>query len=87
MQIPKMFQSLFGRKNTATARLVVEGMKCGSCAERVEKAVCQLPGIASVRVDLASGDVTVDHEPEKVAPEQIRQQIASAGYTANIAAQ
>lgn len=87
MQIPKMFQSLFGRKDTTTARFVVHGMHCNSCVERVQKAVRQLPGIASVQVDVASGDVAVGHEPEKVTPEQIRQQIASAGYTANIATQ
>ena len=87
MQIPKMFQSLLGKKNTATARFVVEGMNCNSCVEGVQKAIRQLPGIASVQVDLPSGGVVVDHEPDKATPEQIRQQIASAGYTANIAAQ
>lgn len=76
----KLFQALFGKKDTTTTRFVVEGMSCGSCAERVEKAVRQLPGISSVQVDLASGHVAVEHEPEKVTPEQIRQQILAAGY-------
>ncbi|ODU25165.1 MAG: hypothetical protein ABS95_00845 [Verrucomicrobia bacterium SCN 57-15] len=62
-------------------------MNCGSCAERVENAVRQLPGISSVRVDLASGDVQVEHQPEKVTPEQICEKITAAGYAANIAAQ
>lgn len=83
----KPFQTLFGKKNTASARFTVKGMTCGSCAERVENTVRQLPGISSVRVGLASGDVLVEHQPEKVTPEQIRQQIATAGYTANAAAQ
>ncbi len=87
MQIPRMFQSLLGKKNTTTARFVVQGMNCNSCVERVQKAIRQLPGIASVQVDLPSGAVVVDHEPDKATPEQIRQQIAAAGYTANLAAQ
>lgn len=87
MQIPRMFQPLFGKKNTTTARFVVRGMHCDSCGERVQKAVRQLPGIASVQVDVASGDVAVEHEPDKATADQIRQQIASAGYTANMAAQ
>lgn len=87
MQIPKMFQSLLGKKNTTTARFVVEGMNCNSCVEGVHKAIRQLPGISSVQVDLPSGGVVVDHEPDKVTVEQIQQQITAAGYTANMAAQ
>jgi copper chaperone CopZ len=87
MKTPKLFQSLFGKRNAASARFTVKGMNCGSCAERVENAVRQLPGISSVRVDLASGDVLVEHQPEKVTPEQIRQQIAAAGYATTIPAQ
>lgn len=77
-----MFQALLGKKHTTTARFVVQGMNCNSCAERIQEAVRQLPGIASVQVDLASGGVAVEHEPEKSTPEQIRQQIAAAGYPA-----
>jgi len=87
MQLPRMFQSLLGKKNTTTVRFVVQGMNCNSCVERVQKAIRQLPGISTVQVDLASGGVAVDHEPDKATPEQIRQQIASAGYTTNLAAQ
>ena len=83
----KLFQTLFGKKNTASARFTVKGMSCGSCAERVENAIRQLPGISSVRVDLASGDVQVEHQPEKVTPEQIREKITAAGYAADVAAQ
>jgi Cu+-exporting ATPase len=82
-----MFQALLGKKNTTTAHFVVQGMNCNSCVERVQKAIRQLPGIASVQVDVASGDVAVEHEPGKATPEQIRQQITTAGYTATESAQ
>lgn len=83
----KLFQTLFGKRNTASARFTVKGMTCGWCAERIENTVRQLPGISSVRVDLAGGDVFVEHEPEKVTPKQVQQQIAVAGYAATVAAQ
>ncbi len=85
MQIPKMFQSLLGKKSTTTARFVVQGMNCNSCVERVQNAVRQLPGVASVQMDLTSGVAAVEHEPEKVTPEQIQQQIVAAGYAATAA--
>lgn len=87
MQLPRMFQSLLGKKNTSTVRFVVQGMNCNSCVARIEKSVGELPGIAAVKVDLSGGQVAVGHEPEKVTPEQIRQQIAAAGYTATESAQ
>lgn len=82
----KLFKTLFSKKKTSNTRFNVEGMSCGSCAERVENAIRQLPGISSVRVDLASGDVLVEHQGDKVTPEQVQQQIATAGYTATMVA-
>jgi copper chaperone CopZ len=38
---------------------VVEGMTCGHCKAAVEEEVGALPGVDEVRVDLASGRVTV----------------------------
>lgn len=82
MRILKSLQSLFSSQNTVTVRFAVTGMNCASCAARIEQAVRQLPGISSVKVDLAGGRVAVEYEPEAVATGQVRQQIAAAGYTA-----
>lgn len=82
-----MFQSLLGKKNITTARFDVQGMNCNSCVERVQKAIRQLPGIVSIQVDLPSGGVAVEHEPEKVTPEQVREQIVAAGYAATVVSQ
>ncbi len=40
--------------------LKVEGMTCGGCAGRVEKALAAVPGVAAARVDLAASRATVE---------------------------
>jgi copper chaperone len=40
----------------------VDGMTCGHCVAAVEGEISQLPGVAAVRADLASGQVTVHGE-------------------------
>ena len=45
--------------------LNVKGMSCSHCAAAVKNAVGALPGVYNVNVDLASGRVTVSHDPEE----------------------
>jgi copper chaperone len=47
--------------------LQVDGMTCGHCVSSVEKAVVELPGVTGVHVDLATGRVTVDGQPDQLA--------------------
>ncbi|MFA7680965.1 MAG: heavy-metal-associated domain-containing protein [Pigmentiphaga sp.] len=55
----------------------VEGMSCQHCVNAVNKAIQSgIPG-AVVKVDLASGVVTVDNADN---PELIRRLITEAGY-------
>ncbi len=42
-----------------TVRLRIEGMTCASCAQRIEKALSQQPGVLSAQVDFASEIATV----------------------------
>ena len=44
---------------TSTTTFRVAGMTCGHCVGAVTEEVTKLPGVASVDVDLASGQVTV----------------------------
>lgn len=50
--------------DSGSLRLKIAGMDCGSCAQTIEKAVGNLPGVDTVRVDFttevlnASGQVT-----------------------------
>lgn len=59
--------------------IVVKGMSCGHCAAAVIKALESLPGVADVRVDLASGRVTFSGA-RPLALEEMARVIAAAGY-------
>ncbi|HEC15496.1 MAG TPA: copper chaperone [Sedimenticola sp.] len=55
----------------------VEGMTCGGCAEAVENAIrAVLPG-ASVKVNVAAGEVVVDGVDDD---ERIRTVVEEAGF-------
>ena len=72
---------MFGKKKeTAVTALTVEGMMCGHCAARVEKALAVVKGVESVTVDLAAKTVTVT-AAAKVTAEQMKKAITDAGYT------
>ncbi|CAM3786963.1 copper chaperone CopZ [Mesobacillus zeae] len=60
--------------------LNVKGMSCGHCVKAVEGSVGKLEGVQSVKVDLESGKVTVDYNPDKVSVEQLKETIDDQGY-------
>ncbi len=60
--------------------LHVEGMTCSHCVRRVENALNQLDGVwATVSLPEQSADI---HMKQAYTPEQLRQAIREAGYTA-----
>jgi copper chaperone CopZ len=59
-------------------RLTVIGMTCDHCVATVARAVRALPGAGAVSVDLGSGMVAVQGNPDKDA---VRAAITAAGYT------
>lgn len=59
--------------------LKVEGMSCGHCVKSVETSVGELNGVSSVKVDLASKEVTVEFT-EDVTLDQIKETIEDQGY-------
>ena len=61
--------------------LKIEGMSCGHCVARVEKALKKLDGVNVNRVEIGSADLTYD--PAKTPFAQIREAIDDAGYTAH----
>ena len=66
-------------KTPPTRRIPVEGMHCGSCVSRVEKALAGVPGIDAVSVNLATREATLTLAGQ-VAPERLRQALQYAGY-------
>ena len=58
----------------------VGGMDCAACAAAIEKAVCPLPGVREVRVDVMKGSVRV-HAKARAAMATSRAPFAAPGYT------
>jgi sulfite exporter TauE/SafE/copper chaperone CopZ len=65
----------------ATARVVVDGMTCSSCEQRIEKAVLSLEGVASVTARASLSEVTVYYDADLVGTDAIEEAIRKAGYT------
>ncbi len=63
-----------------TEKLNVEGMTCGHCKARVEKAVTDIDGVISAEADLQAQSVTVETDGS-VDTERIRKAIEGIGYT------
>lgn len=56
----------------------IEGMTCGHCVARVEKALRALPGAEGVKVDLKKGQAELKAGLDEGA---IRAAVTDAGYT------
>ena len=61
-------------------QLPVEGMTCASCVAHVEGALKEVPGVSSVKVNLATEKAAVDLESEDVSPEALVKAVEGAGY-------
>ena len=64
----------------APARLIVDGMSCSSCEQRIEKAVGALDGVSKVSASASLSEVMVYYEADLVTREKIVAAIGSAGY-------
>lgn len=61
-----------------TKTINIEGMSCGHCTARVEKALKSLTGITDVTVDL--GKKTAVFSCEGVSDEVLKETIEDSGY-------
>ena len=61
--------------------LRIDGMSCGHCVARVEKALSKLDGVSVRRV--AIGSAEIDYDPARINFAGIREAIDDAGYTAS----
>lgn len=62
-----------------TSTFIVKGMTCSHCVQSVTTELSALPGVTDVRVDLASGGVTVASEAP-LPDEAVRAAVDEAGY-------
>jgi copper chaperone len=62
--------------------LKIDGMSCGHCVARVEKALKRLDGVEVLRVEVGAADLLYD--PAKAPWGRIRETLDDAGYTAHL---
>ncbi|NCB36096.1 MAG: heavy metal translocating P-type ATPase, partial [Clostridia bacterium] len=70
------------KTDTSSITIPIGGMTCAACAQRIEKAIGKLDGVAGVSVNLATEKATVTYHPQTVRASQIKQVIMKAGYQA-----
>lgn len=63
-------------------RLRVEGMTCGGCVARVERALQSVPGVAQARVNLSTQLATIELNGQPVSATQLIEAVRGAGYDA-----
>lgn len=59
----------------------VQGMSCGSCVRHIKAALEGKPGVKSVDVNLAAGEVAVCYNPKTTDLVAIAEAIRKSGYT------
>ena len=69
-----------------TIRFRVAGMTCGSCVNRITRAVLKLDGVTRVAVDLRRETATVSREPALVSNAALAAAVAEAGFEADLTA-
>jgi len=72
-------------KAYVTASFSVAGMRCPSCARRVETALSKCPGVIQALVDVAGGTAWVRYRPGEVNMEELQAAVEASGYLALVA--
>ena len=67
-----------------TIRFPVAGMTCGSCVNRITRAIRRLDGVTKVHVDLRRETATVRREPALVSNAALAAAVVDAGYEADL---
>jgi copper chaperone len=64
---------------SSTATYTVSGMTCSHCVSSVTEEVTKIPGVTDVKVDLASGAVTIASDTP-VEDTAVKAAVDEAGY-------
>src|SRR5262245_56185901 len=64
-----------------TLDLSITGMTCAACAQRIEKALNRLPGVAA-SVNLATERAHVRYTPGDITPDLLTETVVRSGYGA-----
>ncbi len=62
--------------------LIISGMTCGHCRQKVEDALTAVDGVWGVSVDLGGGEAEVDFDDKIADADVLRAAVEDAGYQA-----
>lgn len=66
------------------AELQLHGMTCAACANRIEKGLNRLPGVAHATVNFALETAHVEYNPAEVTIGELTKKVAALGYEAEV---
>ncbi len=61
-------------------RFAVTGIHCAGCEQRIQRSLTQLPGVRTVRANVATQEVEVRVETSRTTTEEIKQRLEFLGY-------
>ncbi|MEL6333615.1 MAG: heavy metal translocating P-type ATPase [Cyanobacteria bacterium J06626_26] len=67
-----------------TATLTLTGMSCAACANTVETAIRQVPGVTEAQVNFAIEQARVDYDAGSISLDAIQAAVVNAGYGAAV---
>lgn len=62
--------------------LLITGARCAGCINKIEKAVRELPGVETARLNLTTGKLAVQLEGKQADPERVVETVEGLGYRA-----
>ncbi len=73
--------------DTATVRLHLSGMTCGSCATTARLALRRVPGVYGAEVSYEAATAVVRYDPARTSPESLIERLADlTGYGSRVIA-
>jgi copper chaperone CopZ len=72
----------FGQKKIEET-IIQTSAQCGDCKDRIESKLNYMKGIVFAELDLESKKVTVRYKTKSISLQEIKQAIASIGYSAD----
>lgn len=67
-------------EGSATLHLMVEGVHCGGCIQRIERALTALPGVEHARLNLTTRRLVVTWQGGRNLADQVVSEIVALGY-------
>ena len=66
---------------TEKINLKLRGMSCASCANSIESAISNVPGVAECNVNFGAEQVAISYNPRRTSIQEIQDAVEEAGYS------